>query len=176
MSSAVNWHVTCRYAGSNGFGVRRVLELPESLFFERAHESPKQLSTSLHCLWLQPELKKKKKTTAARGQSAAQGCDMMHRHKHTIHTRTQNMYTHWMTQAPDGQLVGLPICSSFVLGASDCVPTVRLALKVKLAAAWYTVHVSLSLPKTQTDTHTTDVMILDADAFHRSCAPISFWS
>lgn len=147
----------------------------ESFFWARAwipQTTVNITSLPVAAAWAQ----KKQKTTAARGQSAAQGCDMMHRHKHTIHTRTQNMYTHWMTQAPDGQLVGLPICSSFVLGASDCVPTVRLALKVKLAAAWYTVHVSLSHPQTQTDTHTTDVMILDSDAFHRSCAPISFWS
>lgn len=54
-----------------------------------ANESPEQQSSSLHCLWLQSGLH----TTAAGGQAATQGYDMMqsfmpntqtHTHTHNI--------------------------------------------------------------------------------------------
>lgn len=71
-----------------------------------ANESPEQQSSSLHCLWLQSGLH----TTAAGGQAATQGYDMMqsfmpNTQTHT-HTHPHTQYS--MTQAPDGQLQVCP--------------------------------------------------------------------
>lgn len=59
MSSAVNRLVCAAMLDRTVWREWGISVTAES-FFKRAHESPEQQSSSLHCLWLQPGLGKKK--------------------------------------------------------------------------------------------------------------------
>ena len=75
------------------FGARRISDIPESLFWARPRiPRTTVFITSLPVAAAWP--RKKKETPAARGQSTTQGCDMMHRHKHTTHTHTHIEHVH----------------------------------------------------------------------------------